>query len=98
VSCESLPKVLVEALGLRGRFIAERSEVPNVAIFGANEWFALQKDPYVLGLLRYSGLRDLIPCGGGALRMTVADFLGVERVVVNLGDDRGVTLGLEIRE
>ena len=90
------PAILVEALGLRGRFIAERHELPNVATFGAADWFALQCDPYVLGLVRYSGLRDL-PCGGGALRMAVAGFLGVERVVVNLGDDRGVTLGREIK-
>ena len=88
------PQVLVAGLKLRGRFIAERYDVPNVAIFGAEDWYELQKDPYVLGLARYT---EGIPSGSYGLRMAVAGFLGVERVVVNLSGDRGVTLATEMR-
>jgi len=94
VSQPDIPQVLVEGLKLRGRFLAERYDVPNVAIFGAEDWYELQCDPYVLGLVRYY---DTLPNGSFGLRVAVAGFLGVERVVVNLSGDRGVTLGLEMR-
>ena len=97
MTTSDIPSVLVEGLRLRGRFIAERYDVPNVAIFGADDWYELQCDPYVLNLVRYSGIQDSIRSGSYGLRMAVAGFLGVERVVVNLSGDRGVTLGTEMR-